>query len=115
MNSPGPLLFRLFQLLGRSRDMRQRFLIGVGALLMAAAALVAVSSKSGAQQPAAIATMPVDTSSLKGPRQPIFFRHDIHAGLKKIPCQYCHFSVGASNVHGNPSMQSCMGCHYMGA
>ena len=31
-----------------------------------------------------------DTGSLKGPRQPIFFRHDIHAGQYKIQCQYCH-------------------------
>ncbi|HJX87093.1 MAG TPA: cytochrome c3 family protein, partial [Gemmatimonadales bacterium] len=48
---------------------------------------------------------------LKGPRQPIFFRHDIHAGQFKIQCQYCHYSVAVSPEPGIPSMQTCMGCH----
>ena len=38
-----------------------------------------------------------DTGSLKGPRQPIFFRHDIHAGQYKMQCQYCHYSVAVSS------------------
>ena len=55
--------------------------------------------------------MITDTGSLKGPRQPIFFRHDIHAGQFKIQCQYCHYSVAVSPEPGIPSMQTCMGCH----
>ena len=38
-----------------------------------------------------------DSAALKGPRQPIFFRHDIHAGQFKINCQYCHYSVSVSS------------------
>ena len=49
--------------------------------------------------------------SLKGPRQPIFFRHDIHAGQYKMQCQYCHYSVTVSSEPGIPSVQTCMGCH----
>ena len=58
-------------------------------------------------------TAPVitDTGALKGPRQPIFFRHDIHAGQFKIQCQYCHYSVAVSPEPGIPSLQTCMGCH----
>jgi hypothetical protein len=52
-----------------------------------------------------------DTGSLKGPRQPIFFRHDIHAGQFKMQCQYCHYSVAVSPEPGIPSIQTCMGCH----
>jgi hypothetical protein len=52
-----------------------------------------------------------DTARLRGPRQPIFFRHDIHAGQSKIPCQYCHYSVAISPEPGIPSVQACMGCH----
>ncbi len=52
-----------------------------------------------------------DTARLRGPRQPIFFRHDIHAGVSKIPCQYCHNTVAESSEPGIPSMQTCMGCH----
>ncbi|HEX7337739.1 MAG TPA: cytochrome c3 family protein [Gemmatimonadales bacterium] len=52
-----------------------------------------------------------DTSRLQGPRQPIFFRHDIHAGQYKIQCQYCHYSVQVSPEPGIPTVQTCMGCH----
>ena len=58
-----------------------------------------------------VAPVLTDTGSLKGPRQPIFFRHDIHAGQFKIQCQYCHYSVAVSPEPGIPSMQTCMGCH----
>ena len=52
-----------------------------------------------------------DTGSLKGPRQPILFRHDIHSGQYKMQCQYCHYSVTVSSEPGIPSVQTCMGCH----
>jgi hypothetical protein len=52
-----------------------------------------------------------DTGSFRGPRQPIFFRHDIHAGQFKMQCQYCHYSVAVSAEPGIPSLQTCMGCH----
>ncbi len=52
-----------------------------------------------------------DTGRLKGPRQPIFFRHDIHAGQYKMQCQYCHYSVNVSSEPGIPTVQTCMGCH----
>jgi hypothetical protein len=52
-----------------------------------------------------------DSAKLKGPRQPVFFRHDLHAGAYKIQCQYCHYSVAVAPEPGIPSMQTCMGCH----
>jgi hypothetical protein len=52
-----------------------------------------------------------DSARLKGPRQPIFFRHDIHTGQYKIQCQYCHYSVNYASEPGIPSLQTCMGCH----
>jgi Class III cytochrome C family len=93
--------------------MRKRYFVGFGVLVMATVATVALSRPSGAQQPAAPKSniVPVDSGSLKGPRQPIFFRHDIHAGQKQIPCQYCHYTAGISPEPGIPSMQTCMGCH----
>ena len=86
---------------------------GAGGL---AAVLAFASPRPQAQQsqsPADSIMAPVisDTGSLKGPRQPIFFRHDIHAGQFKIQCQYCHYSVDVSTEPGIPSMQTCMGCH----
>jgi len=54
---------------------------------------------------------PADSASYKGPKQPIFFRHDIHAGQLKMQCQYCHYSAQVSSEPGIPSMQTCMGCH----
>jgi len=88
---------------------------GIGATALAAL-LVFGGASSQAQQSKPVAdsiTAPVitDTGSLKGPRQPIFFRHDIHAGQFKMQCQYCHYSVAVSPEPGIPSMQTCMGCH----
>jgi len=98
--------------------MRKLALLGAGSLLLALGAVFAVQRTSTAQQaPAkpdsltAWVLAPGDTARLKGPRQPVFFRHDIHAGLNKIPCQYCHYSVAISSEPGIPSMQSCIGCH----
>jgi hypothetical protein len=54
-----------------------------------------------------------DTGDLKGPRQPIFFRHDIHAGQDQIPCMYCHSSAAIASEPGIPSLQTCMGCHQL--
>ena len=88
---------------------------GVGVCALAVG-LAAGGSRGAAQQAKTVAdsvTAPVisDTGSLKGPRQPIFFRHDIHAGQFKIQCQYCHYSVAVSPEPGIPSLQTCMGCH----
>ena len=45
------------------------------------------------------------------PDQPIDFPHNLHAGEKQIPCQYCHSSARRSASAGIPSMNTCMGCH----
>ena len=88
---------------------------GVGAGgLVALLALGGSGSLAQSTQPASDSVhAPVisDTASLKGPRQPIFFRHDIHAGQFKMQCQYCHYSVAVSPEPAFPSMQTCMGCH----
>src|SRR5213594_2626925 len=54
-----------------------------------------------------------DTGSLPGPRQPIFFRHDVHAGQDRVPCMYCHYSAAISSEPGIPALQTCFGCHLM--
>lgn len=98
--------------------MRKLAFIGIGAAAAGLAAIALAIAPSGAQAPKAVADSlkaPVlaagDTAKLRGPRQPIFFRHDIHAGQYKIQCQYCHYSVNVSSEPGIPSMQTCMGCH----
>jgi hypothetical protein len=98
--------------------MRKLVIVGVVAGVAALGALVPGFRRTAAQPaPAAAdsATAPklsvADSSNLRGPRQPIFFRHDIHAGQYKIPCQYCHYSVDRSSEPGIPSVETCMGCH----
>lgn len=54
-----------------------------------------------------------DTAALAGPRQPIFFRHDVHAGQDQIPCMYCHYSAAISSEPGIPALQTCVGCHFV--
>ena len=45
------------------------------------------------------------------PEQPIPFSHKLHAGDRKIPCEYCHSSARRSFSSGVPSSNTCMGCH----
>lgn len=100
--------------------MRKFAIIAGGGVIAAVAALMAFGQLSRAQQASAPAEpdsiaatrlASIDTSELRGPTQPIFFRHDLHAGQFKMECQYCHYSVAVSNEPGIPSMQTCMGCH----
>jgi hypothetical protein len=44
-------------------------------------------------------------------QQPIPFSHRIHAGVNKIPCQYCHEYARRSSTSGVPPVQRCVGCH----
>ena len=95
-------------------QMRKVVLLGGGAVVatLAAFALFRPSSAQ-TQDPVTVARTltAADSASFKGPAQPIFFRHDLHAGQFKIQCQYCHYSASVSSEPGIPSMQTCMGCH----
>jgi hypothetical protein len=94
-------------------------LIVAGAAVTGIAGVMAFGTPSRAQQAgpavadsvAATLLAASDTADLRGPRQPIFFRHDLHAGQFKMECQYCHYSVNVSPEPGIPSVETCMGCH----
>lgn len=43
--------------------------------------------------------------------QPIPFSHRVHAGVRQIPCQYCHEYARRSQTAGVPPVQRCLGCH----
>lgn len=58
-----------------------------------------------------VAPVDVDTASLPGPTQPVFFRHDIHAGQYGIDCQFCHSTVEIASTPGIPPMSTCASCH----
>ena len=45
------------------------------------------------------------------PDQPIPFSHRLHAGEKKISCNYCHSAARHSTSAGIPPVSTCMGCH----
>jgi Cytochrome c7 and related cytochrome c len=77
------------------------------ALLIACPAV----AQTGQAPPATPARVISDTGRLHGPRQPIFFRHDVHAGQDRIPCLYCHSTVTISSEPGIPALQTCFGCH----
>ncbi|MGH7548226.1 MAG: cytochrome c3 family protein [Gemmatimonadales bacterium] len=88
---------------------------GRAAVGAAVACLMTVPAAAQIGQPAPAYHAPVisDTGKLAGPRQPIFFRHDVHAGQYQIPCLYCHATVAVSSEPGIPSMQTCFGCHQL--
>jgi len=80
------------------------------AWLCLALSAAALSAQSAGRYQAPVVS---DTGDLQGPRQPIFFRHDIHAGQDQIPCMYCHATVAVSSEPGIPALQTCMGCHQL--
>jgi len=45
------------------------------------------------------------------PEQPIPYSHQLHAGVHRIPCLYCHSGALKSRVAGIPSVEKCMNCH----
>lgn len=45
------------------------------------------------------------------PVQPIKFSHQLHAGINKIDCQYCHSGAFTSKNASIPSLNVCMNCH----
>jgi hypothetical protein len=47
----------------------------------------------------------------EGVDQPVPFSHRVHAGINKIPCQYCHEYARRSANAGVPPIQRCVGCH----
>ncbi|MBC7745320.1 MAG: c-type cytochrome [Flavobacterium sp.] len=45
------------------------------------------------------------------PVQPIKFSHQLHAGVNKVDCQYCHSGAYKSKNASIPSANVCMNCH----
>jgi hypothetical protein len=45
------------------------------------------------------------------PAQPIPYSHELHAGILKVPCLYCHSGALKSRQAGIPSVEKCMNCH----
>jgi hypothetical protein len=45
------------------------------------------------------------------PEQPIAFSHQLHPGILRIPCLYCHSGALKSRVAGIPTAEKCMNCH----
>lgn len=90
----------------------------VAAVLVGGAAVVLlvkpVAALRAQQAPAAFVPPEIkDTNGLAGPRQPVFFRHDVHAGQYQLDCKYCHYSAEYAAYPGIPSMRTCMGCHIL--
>ncbi len=88
-----------------------RKLLGLGVVAGAIAVGALAQQKPAVDSAGAPRLTLADSSNLKGPRQPIFFRHDIHAGQFKMQCQYCHYTVNRATEPGIPSVETCMGCH----
>ena len=84
---------------------------GVASLVILAA--VTAGSAQEAQITGPTVPVDVDTAGLKGPVQPVFYRHDIHVTQYELDCRYCHFAAEISPSAGLPTMSTCMGCHLL--
>ena len=47
----------------------------------------------------------------EGPKQPINYSHQIHAGKLGMNCLYCHYGAEKSPIANLPPVGTCMGCH----
>jgi hypothetical protein len=45
------------------------------------------------------------------PAQPIPYSHQLHAGILRVPCLYCHSGALKSRFAGIPTVEKCMNCH----
>jgi hypothetical protein len=45
------------------------------------------------------------------PTQPILYSHQLHAGVMRMPCLYCHSGALRSRIAGIPPVEKCMNCH----
>jgi len=88
----------------------RRGCLAVGTLALLWALPTAAQQRPAASEPFRSPVI-TDTARLRGPRQPIFFRHDIHAGQDQVPCGYCHNTVAVSSEPGIPAVETCLGCH----
>jgi hypothetical protein len=85
--------------------------LAVGSALVVCAIPTAAAQQATQRPEPFAAPVITDTARLRGPRQPIFFRHDIHAGQDQISCAYCHSTVTVSSEPGIPTLETCLGCH----
>jgi cytochrome c553 len=53
----------------------------------------------------------VQLGDTRGPKQPIAFSHQIHAGKLQMDCRYCHYGAAKSAFANIPAVSTCMGCH----
>jgi hypothetical protein len=98
--------------------MTKRALFVTGTLVAAVASVSLLTSQSttaqGPQGDTAVpyeAPVDIDTAGLPGPKQPILYRHDVHAGQYEMDCRYCHFAAEVSPSPALPAVATCMGCH----
>ncbi len=47
------------------------------------------------------------------PEQPLPFNHELHVGLHKIQCLYCHNQAERSPNASIPALSTCMNCHLL--
>lgn len=93
--------------------------VGKGVAMLGIVGLVAYAVTSVVQAQQVVVPPPddytapeiTDTAALEGPRQPIFYRHDVHVGQYKMDCRYCHYTAEIASSPGLPSVSTCMGCH----
>ncbi len=94
---------------------RARWIAAALGAVLVSAFLWTVNTGSAQDPQLTAQTMPVDldTAGLPGPKQPVFYRHDIHVTQYQIDCRYCHFAAEISSSPGLPTMSTCMGCHLL--
>ncbi|HYM82129.1 MAG TPA: cytochrome c3 family protein [Candidatus Limnocylindria bacterium] len=80
-----------------------------------ALALVIVAATLAAATHALSQSFSVQLGKNQGPKQPIFYSHELHAGKLGMDCLYCHTGAEKSPIANIPAVGTCMGCHKLAA
>ncbi len=76
-----------------------------------APASAAAPAQNSAQTPSSTPTQNPTQAHLPGPVQPIPFSHKQHAGMLKLPCEFCHVPSRSGETLSIPRATFCMQCH----
>ena len=86
--------------------------IATESVQISAPASAAAPAQNNAPTPSITTTQNNPTQApMPGPVQPIPFSHKQHAGMMKLPCEFCHVPSRSGETLSIPRAKFCMQCH----
>lgn len=91
--------------------MFQKFGSGMGVWALSLALLTGTAAFLQGQSETAEGGKATEAVVPAGPKQPIAYSHQLHAGKLRMPCKSCHENKDPGEEMGIPATAKCMTCH----